>query len=299
MKVGILELKEYGFMQDVAGRVSEKAEVEYISLGELAYPQEKRYRVIVDRLSFQDEYLRQAMMLASLGGCYVINNPFSTALNNKITSHMIADGLGIKQPATVFLPTANEKWDLGGAVTGPSWDDIKKRISLPCILKPYDGFAWEDVYTVTSYKELENLYNSLKSRRLMILQEKIDYAEYFRVFCINKQDILITSWKPKAFAMGEYSHPEQKTIEKYGERIREAVLKINSALDYDINAVECCIDYEGELYMIDSVNEVPDIDRRFIPENQYEWLVEKVSGCIIQKFNSGEHNRNIADKGQG
>ncbi len=298
MKVGILELKEYGFVQDVARKVSEKLDVEYICMGEISHPPEQRYRVILDRLSFQDPYLRQAMMLASLGGCYVMNNPFSSSLNNKMTSHMAAEGLGIKQPATVFLPMANDKWDLCGTVKDPSWDEIKKKISLPCIMKPYDGFAWEDVYTVTSYKELENLYNSIKARRLMIVQEKIDYAEYFRVFCVNKQDVLITKWKPKPSAMGEYSHPDQKTMDKYGERIRSTVTRINSVLDYDFNAVECCIDYEGELYIIDSMNEVPDIDRKFIPEDQYEWLVEKVSGCIIQKFGSGEQNRNVTNKGQ-
>ena len=173
----------------------------------------------------------------------------------------------------------------------PDWEAIRRSIQLPCILKPYNGFAWENVYVVASYRELENLYNSLKQDHIMLVQEKIEYTDYFRVFCVNRKDVLITKWAPIPGGIGGYSVPDSKQLEVFGKRITDATTALNKMLDFDFNAAEWCIDEDGELWMIEAMNEVPDADRRFIPDEQYWWLVDKLCQCIMEKTSSNERNR--------
>ena len=294
MKIGIVELGEYPFIQEVARRLDDIG-VEFLSFGELRFPLENRFRVIIDRLSFQDPYLRQCMMLASASGTYVINNPFASSMNNKMLNQYITESLGIKQPRTMILPRRTEEWDLGKTVHDPVWEEVRREITFPCIMKPFDGFAWTDVYTVASYRELENLYSALKFRTIMLLQEKIEYKDYFRVFCVDKKDVLIVKWAPKPFGLGEYMHPEKRQMDAFGERITDATIRLCKRMDFDFNAVEWCVDEEGELYVIDALNEVPDIDMRFIPEDLYHWIVDKFCACVREKHGSKEKNKTFFD----
>jgi len=297
MKIGILELGEYQFIQDVAKRLGDIG-TEFITTAEQRFPPENKYRVIIDRLSFTDPYLRQVMMLASLNGAYVINNPFASFVNNKMLNHLITESLHIKQPQTMVLPRVNEEWELGGSVREPAWEDIRRQMTFPCILKPFDGFAWTDVYTVASFRELENLYSALKNKQIMLLQEKIEYKDFFRVFCINKRDVLIVRYIPKPAGLGQYMHPEKKSIDDFGERITEATIRLNKKMDFDFNAIEWCVDDDGELYIIDAMNEVPDIDRKFIPDEYYHWILDKFCALVREKFNSSENNKTFFDGAQ-
>lgn len=289
MKIGILEQRNYEFICDVERALGGQAEFmtasEFDSLGE------NKYRVIVDRLSFQDPFLRQLVMDASLKGCYVLNNPFASETTNKILEQKLAASIGIKVPKTIVLPRINTDPDVKDAVREPNWEELRKRISLPCIVKTYNGYAWENVFVAASYREVENLYNALKFTHILLVQEKIEYTAYFRVFCIGKKDVLISMWDPKPMGLGVYSHPDKKLIETYGERLRDASIKMNSMLDLDINAIEFCIDEEGEIVMIEAMNEVPDICKNFLPHDFYGWLVDKFTKCIQEKLVSHETNK--------
>jgi glutathione synthase/RimK-type ligase-like ATP-grasp enzyme len=290
MKIAVLDLSEYCFIRDVMKKL-EGAGVEFFSSGEEGFQAENKYRVIIDRLSFQDPYLRQAMLLASLKGTYVINNPFASVLNNKIIQYRLIDSLGVKQPKTIMLPRINCDWELGGSVREPDWDSIRRSTELPCVLKPHDGFAWDDVYVIKSFGELRNVYDSIKHRCIMLLQENIDFTDYFRVFCINKRDVYIAKWTPKKGGIGEYAHPDSEQMKSFGSRISDLTVKINKLIDFDFNAVEWCVDSEGDLYVIDAMNEVPDIDQKFMPDDCYFWIVDRFCECVMDKLNSGEKNR--------
>ncbi len=294
MKIGILDLREYEFIRDVESKLS-GAQTEFISVGEYDFENLQGYNAIVDRLSFQNRYLRQVLMMLSMQGAYVINNPFSSALNNKIMECEVAKTLDIRHPKTLILPSNDGTWELGCSLKEPDWERIRKVMPLPCIMKPFDGFAWENVYTIASYREAENIYNALKPTHIMLLQEKIDYTEYFRVFCIGKRDVLITRWVPRPFGLGVCEKPQDKHLEVFGKRITDATIKLNQALDFDFNAVEWCISEDGELYMIESMNEVPDIVKKSMPEDYYWWLVEKFSAFVMEKASSNEKNQTKID----
>ncbi|MBN1896351.1 MAG: hypothetical protein JW789_01320 [Candidatus Aenigmarchaeota archaeon] len=292
MRIGVLDLKEYEFINDVMGKFSD-AETEFVQFGDYRFGNLENYDVIIDRLSFQNRYLRQILMMLAMKGVYVINNPFSSSVNNKIIECEVCRRLEIKHPKTVVLPSDDGEWNLGGSVRDPDWDIIRKTMQLPFIMKPFDGFAWENVFTVTSFREAENLYNSLKPHHIMLLQEKIDYTEYFRVFCINKKDVLITKWIPKPLGEGSYEKPLEKHLEVFGKRITDATIELNKMLDFDVNAVEWCISEDGELFMIEAMNEVPDIEKSKMPEEYYWWITEKFSNCVREKLSSKAKNLTI------
>jgi hypothetical protein len=268
-------------------------QAEFISASDFDSLGENKYRVIVDRLSFQDPFLRQFVMDASLKGCYVINNPFSSEIINKIHEQKLAKSIGIRVPKTIVLPRMNPDPDVKDSAREPNWEDLRKKISLPCIVKTYNGYAWENVFVAASYREVENLYNAMKFSHILLVQEKIEYTAYFRVFCLNKKDVLICKWDPKPMGLGVYSHPDKKLIETYGQRLSDASIKMNSMLDLDINAIEFCIDEEGDIVMIEAMNEVPDINKNFLPADFYGWLVDRFAKCILEKQGSQETNRSI------
>ncbi|MBN2043351.1 MAG: hypothetical protein JW754_06125 [Candidatus Aenigmarchaeota archaeon] len=289
MKVGILEERDDSFARDVASSISD-LDVHFIRLGELPVPGKSDFKVILDRQSFNRPFLREAMKAFSLNGTYVINNPFTSQLFNKNVDMNICQSLGIPHPKTIILPMMEEVED--HSVTEPDIDSILRQIDLPCVLKPYDGYAWENVYVVTTKSEFRNLYDSLKFRRVMLAQQYIERKHYYRVFCVNKEKMLFSEHVPKPLCQGAYLESDLKPLEGIIDRLREWSIKLNTELDLDLNALEWCIDTDGNPFLIDAFNEVPEVLKHNMPESQYSWLVSKVSECIREKAGKEEINRN-------
>jgi hypothetical protein len=161
---------------------------------------------------------------------------------------------------------------------------------LPCILKPFDGYAWEDVYVVRSIQELRDLYTSLHARRILLAQQLISFRDYFRVFCFDKRDVLFVKWVPKPLSMGNYLHCEPGSIGDQQERLTTLTIELNRALDLDVNVVEWCVDAEGKWWMIDAFNEVPEVIPEALPADYYAWIVDRFAACVRDKLNSAKRN---------
>jgi len=292
MKIGFLEAKSDRFINDVIARI-DGFETEFISLSACAVPIAGDYRVVVDRLSFRFPYLGEVVKSYAIGGAYVINNPFASALTNKLVDMKLAAGLGIPVPRTVALPRLDGFEETEGAVTAIDWEKALEGIGFPCILKPYDGYAWDDVYVVSSLEELRTKYESLTSRPVMLAQQLIRYRDYYRAFCINRKDVLFARWIPRPLGMGEFPGSDLKPIESLVEQLSSMTVRLNEALDLDVNAVEWCLDEDGRPWLIDAFNEVPDIRRENLPQNYYNWLVERFANCIREKAESGKRNRTV------
>ncbi|MEW6142754.1 MAG: hypothetical protein AB1597_06295 [Chloroflexota bacterium] len=292
MKIGFLEVRSDPFIADVIARLS-GFETEFISLSALPAPVSGDYRVVVDRLSFRFPYLREVVKSYAIEGAYIINNPFASALTNKLVDMKLAAGLGIPVPRTVVLPRLDGYEETEGVVTTIDWEKAMEGIGFPCILKPYDGYAWDDVYVVNSLEELRSKYESLTSRTVMLAQQLIRYREYYRAFCIDRKEVLFVPWIPRPLGMGEFPASNLKPVEGLVERLSEMTVRLNEALDLDVNAVEWCLDEEGEPWLIDAFNEVPEIRRENLPQPYYDWLVERFTACIIEKAESGRRNRTV------
>jgi hypothetical protein len=288
--VGILESKNDRFINDVAHRLTDVS-VEFMSLGGEKIPIEREYRVVVDRLSFHYPFLKEIVKNLALSGTYVINNPFAASSTNKLIEIQVGSSLGINFPKTVVLPDQLVADEMEGLVSQPYLDRVTAELGLPCIVKPFDGYAWEDVYVVKSTQELRDVYTSLRTRRILLAQQLISFKDYFRVFCFDKRDILFVRWKPKPLAMGHYLHCEPGSIGDQEERLTTLTVKLNQALDLDVNVVEWCLDAEGKWWMIDAFNEVPEVIPEALPTDCYAWVVDRFVACIKDKLDPAKKNR--------
>jgi len=287
--VGILESRSDCFINEVASRLND-IPVEFMTLTSEKIPIERGYRVVVDRLSFHYPFLREIVKSLALSGTYVINNPFAALSTNKLIEIQVGGRLGISFPKTIALPdqlVADETEEL---VSQPYLDRVAAELGFPCILKPFDGYAWEDVYVVSSNQELSDLYTSLRTRRILLAQQLISFRDYFRVFCFDKRDVLFVKWIPKPLSMGHYLHCEPGSIGDQEERLTTLTIELNQALDLDVNVVEWCVDAEGRWWMIDAFNEVPEVIPEALPADYYAWIADRFVACIKDKLNPAKRN---------
>jgi hypothetical protein len=292
MKVGILESKSDIFTNDVISYLS-GVETEFLYFRQQRAPISGDYRVIVDRASFCHTYLKETMKNLALSGTYVINNPFAATATNKLLDIGIAHTLGISFPKTFVLAGANLSNETEEWIGEPMWEEIIDEIGLPCILKPFDGYAWTNVHVINSIEELKSIYCSISPSQVMLVQKLIRYEDYYRAFCFNKKDVLFLKWIPKPSSMGQYLYSDLKPIENMIDKLIKFTIDLNTCLDLDVNAVEWCIDENGHPWVIDAFNEVPEINKEALPEPYYKWIVEKFADCIEDKLDSDERNRTV------
>ncbi len=292
MKVGILGSKNETFIKDIASKLS-GVDVEFLYFRQQVAPISGDYKVIVDRASFCHTFLKETMKNLALSGTYIINNPFAATATNKLIDIGISSALGISVPKTLVLPGANLTDETEEWVGEPVWERVIDEVGLPCILKPFDGYAWTNVYTVNSLEELRRVYYSMNPSQVMLIQKMIRYEDYYRAFCFSKKDVLFVKWAPKPFSMGQYFYSDLKPIERIKDNLTRLTIDLNVCLDLDVNAVEWCIDREGQPWLIDAFNEVPEINKEALPEMYYNWIVQKFVDCIEDKLNSNQRNKSV------
>jgi glutathione synthase/RimK-type ligase-like ATP-grasp enzyme len=292
MKVGILESRDDIFINDVISKLS-GVEVEFLSFRQQAAPISGDHRVIVDRASFCHTFLKEIMKNLALSGTYIINNPFSSTVTNKLIDIGIGRTLGISFPKTFALPGANLTEETEEWIGEPLWEQIIDEVGLPCILKPFDGYAWTNVYTANSLDELKQSYYSISPGQVMLVQKLIRYTDYYRTFCLSKKDVLFAKWIPKPFSMGQYIYSDLKPIENIKDTLTRLTIDLNTCLDLDVNAVEWCLDKDGHPWIIDALNEVPEINKEALPEEYYNWIVQKFVACIEDKLDSNQRNKTV------
>ena len=286
MRLGILEFSDDEFANNLKSRLQD-LNPEFIRPAEVGVPTNWGFRAIVDRISFQNPFLREAVKNMSLHGTYVINNPFSSDSLNKIVDLNICSMMNLPHPKTMALPLVDGDEELTSA---PHLQQIAETVGLPCIVKPYNGFAWTNVFTANTLAELENLYEAMKEQHILLVQERIDYQDYYKAFCIGKE-VLFIKYIPKKNSW-DYIYSDLKPIEGIRDRLEKWTVKLNTALDLDLNAVEWAIDRHGKPFVIDAFNEVPEITRA-IPDSYYSWILDKLSNLVREKFHSDERNRTV------
>jgi len=290
-KLGILEDREDPFIRDLIAGLG--MEAEFLSFGEEVVSPSRSCRVVVDRASYYNPYLKEMMKGMALDGCYVINNPFTASATNKLIDIRLSAHLGIPVPRTMVLPDLGVKEQFPQMVREPLWERVALEVGFPCVLKPYDGYGWNDVFVVNSLEEMKGLYASMNARHIFIAQQFIPYSVYYRVFCVDQRDVLFIQWIPRPFGAGQCMLTDPKPIEGLKDRLAFLTTELNRALDLDINVLEWCIDREGQPWLIDAFNEVPEIKRENLPEEYYRWILDKVGGCIRDKLQHPERRNRV------
>jgi len=235
-------------------------DVEYIPYSGLRDTDECEYDVIVDRISHVAQFYRPYLKTAILQGKHVLNNVFNSILDDKFTQANLLISLGIKSPKTVMLPnkdyitTIDHHSSLRNLIYPIPWEKHVDYLGgFPLILKDVIGYGWENVFVVNSLNELYDSYNQT-GLRTMILQEYINWDDYSRCLCFGQKDILVTRYVPESRQYLPASFPTE--IQK---DIVEKSIIIAKSLEIDFFSIEWAIK-NNELYAIDFLNYVPDLD---------------------------------------
>lgn len=286
--IGLLEDKEDLFIQDVAGRLREKGyPVEYIELNYCEIPEiQNKYRIIIDRLSFQDDFLRMMMKVFSLKGSYIINNPFANLCDDKVVEYNICQKLDIPYPRTVILP--KENLEMSEEIKIPLIDQSHITLKFPVVLKPHNGYGWEDVFTVNTIDEFKSVYYGHNRQKILIAQEYITPKTYYRVYFFSNLEPLFVRYLPneRKYIVSDYAD-----IKDCYNKIKEYTTKLNIALGYDFNALEWAIDQNNQPFLIDALNEVPDILPHEIPTEYYWKIVENFCIIVEEKYKLSARNK--------
>ena len=295
-RVGILVGREQTFPEAIINSINEngegKVEAEMLSLGGVKLNEEKRYDVIIDRISHEIPFYRATLKRFALEGTYIINNPFWWSADDKFFNFSLASKIGVAIPKTVLLPQHSYIDDvntesLRNLQFPIDWERIVEYTGLPSFLKPFDGGGWKNVSKIESLEQLLYEYNQT-GQLCMTLQEGIEYDQFVRCYCVGKEKVLIMPYDPsKPYLSGEQYVPDSDYLApKLAKRVEDDVKKICTALGYDLNTVEFAIK-DDIPYAIDFMNPAPDAELASVGEFNHRWIVDSMTDFILKNIEKG------------
>ena len=287
--IGLLIGREHTFPGPFIEVVNQKGRDDGITaelavLGGTPETFEPYHAVLVDRISHEVPYYRAHLESAVLLGTTVINDPFWWQADEKFFECTLARKLGVAVPKTVVLPNKQYIPDIDHVQSLRNlqfpldWEHLVSYTGLPAVLKPNTGGGWKDVFIVHSIEELITAYDQT-GLKTMILQEFIDWDDYVRCICIGRQHIMPIRYNPKAPFEERYqvSRPVEGSLRE--QAIKDARTLVET-LGYDMDTVEFAV-RDGVLYAIDFLNPAPDFDNFSIKEDNFRWVLDKMSDLVL------------------
>ena len=215
----------------------------------------------------------------------VVTNSFSSCSDDDFNHISIASQLGIKTPKTALLPS---KWlpknlapeSMRNLIFPLNWDDMFDYVGFPAYLKSNTSCGVLHDYKVYNKSEFYSAYE-LTGANLMILQEALNYSDYYRAFVIGKKYVRIVKYAPSKPLHLRYSPEEHGLSKQMVEKITKIAIQISKKLDYDYNAIEFAI-VGDDLYAVEFKNSIPQIERHILYDSTYDWLVNQTSDYLIE-----------------
>ena len=295
-RVGILTGREVTFPEAIINKINERGGGETVAemckFGGIRLEEEKKYDIIIDRISHEVPYYRATLKRMALEGTFVINNPFWWSADDKFFNYCLAAKLGVAIPKTVLLP--QEKYipsivsdSLRNLEFPLDWEGIVNYVGFPAFLKPFDGGGWKNVSKIHSLEHLWYEYNQTGTL-CMTLQEGIEYDQFVRCYCVGQEKVLIMPYDPsKPYLSGmQYVNIENYLSPELYQRVENDVKTICKALGYDLNTVEFAIK-DGIPYAIDFMNPAPDAELASVGEYNHNWIVNTMTDFVFDKLEKG------------
>ncbi|QQS41495.1 MAG: hypothetical protein IPM63_00670 [Acidobacteriota bacterium] len=295
-RVGILAGREVTFPEAIIESINTKGggevTAEMVKTAGVRLDEEKRYDVVIDRISHEVPYYRAMLKRFALEGTYIINNPFWWSADDKFFNFSLAAKIGVAIPKTVLLPQHSYIEDINSDslrnLEFPiDWEAVVDYTGLPAFMKPFDGGGWKNVSKVESLEQLLYEYNQT-GRLCMTLQEGIEYDQFVRCYCVGREKVLIMPYDPsKPYLSGEQYVPNPEyLVPELAKRVEHDVRTICTALGYDLNTVEFAIK-DGVPYAIDFMNPAPDAELASVGEYNHRWIVDSMTDFIIDLLEKG------------
>jgi hypothetical protein len=246
-------------------------------------------------------FYRAFLKNAAVSGTAVINNPFWWSADEKFFNNALMTKTGVPVPKTVILPSnqlpADTSHNSFRNLSFPlDWEGIFGYIGFPAYFKPHSGGGWKSVYKVSNLEEFFKAYNETE-QLVMMLQEEIKFEEYYRCYCLDRQDVWIMPYEPRNPHHLRYIKDGKPIDLAKHKMLTDVVLKINRSLGYDFNTVELAL-RDGVPYAIDFCNPAPDADVHSVGEANFEWIVEAAANMAIRRamnFREGINNLTWGD----
>ena len=299
-KIGILFGQENTFPQAFVDRVNQKAggsfAAEFVGINQVEQAVPTDYAVIIDRISQDVPFYRAYLKNAALTGTAVINNPFWWSADEKFFNNALAVQLGVPVPRTLLLPSKERPADTSPNsfrnLEWTNWDEAFAKIGFPAFMKPHSGGGWKSVYKLDNPHEFFRAYDET-GQLVMMLQEAVEFTDYFRCYCIGGKDVLVMPYEPRNEFHQRYA-TEMKTTGPAGKKllatIKDYVLKLNHGLGYDFNTVEFAV-RDGIPLAIDFGNPAPDADVNSVGQQNFEWVVEAAANLAISRAKAHKAGR--------
>jgi glutathione synthase/RimK-type ligase-like ATP-grasp enzyme len=289
-KIGILFGQERSFPQAFVNRVNElegtEIVAEFVNINKVFQGEPLGYDVIIDRISQDVPFYRASLKNAAITGTAVINNPFWWSADEKFFNNALALKLGIPVPKTALIPSHARPDDttaesFSNLAYPLDWQGIFDYVGFPAYMKPFDGGGWKEVYKLEDKEDFFHKH-SLTSQHVMMLQEEIEFDEYYRCYCIGGKYVRIMQYEPRNPFHLRYAVDNPPSSEKLLETIHEYVIKLNQHLGYDFNTVEFAV-RDGIPYAIDFCNPAPDAEVSSVGQENFDWVVDTAAKYAIER----------------
>lgn len=289
-KIGILFGQENTFPQAFVDRVNEKKvkgiKAEFVEISKVVQGVCDEYTVIIDRISQDIPFYRAYLKNAASAGIAVINNPFWWSADDKFFNNALAQMVGVKVPRTVLLPsnehpTDTDERSMRNLAYPLDWDAIFDYVGFPAFFKPFAGGGWKNVYRLENRDHFFETYHQT-GQLVMMLQEEVDFSDYFRCYCLGQKDIRIMQYAPKQPHHLRYVQNPRPIEAKLMKKLETAVQRLCVGLGYDFNTVELAL-RDGEPYAIDFGNPAPDADVHSVGQDNFDWVVEAAANMAIER----------------
>ena len=288
-KIGILYGNESDFPQLLFNKIIQlnhkEIKAEFVIIDKVLSEESAGYDIILDRISNRVPFYREYLKLSAIKGSTIINNPFALEALNKFTSLALAKKEGLPVPKMVLLPTNehpfNTDTDTFVNLLFPlDWDNIFGFTGFPSFFKSSAYNGLKNVCKVNHKDDFYYVYND-SGNNLMMLQEAIDYDEYYRIYTVGNKDIRIMKYSENEIVPFTYVRP---TLAKklLLNAIKSLTVKVNSITGLEINSVEVAVK-DGKLYLIDVFNPVPRADIEYLGEDNFNWLLDKTANYLVKK----------------
>jgi hypothetical protein len=283
-RIGLLIGREWSWPSAFITEVNKRDDAvtaEFVKLGGTFLDEPCTYNVIIDRMSHEIPYYRNYLKYAALHGCYLINNPFTWAADDRFFGMALGLRLNMTCPRSVMLPnkrveTENVPESFRNLVYPMDWQGIIEYVSVPAILKDIHTGGRRLSRRVHNVDELIQAYDE-SDTQTVILQAIIESDFHIHCFVVGKDKVLPLRYSLEKNA---YLAEHGVTNERLIDQVSQAALAVTRAYGYDVNMCEFVI-HDDVPYLINPSNPAPDMDINLLTPRHFSWCVNEIANLAI------------------
>lgn len=286
--IGIMAGQENSFpealIEEINSRKLNTVCAERVFIDSVTLKNTMPYDVIFDRVSCEVQFFNSLLKYAHALGVRIVNNPFSTYRNDSFSNLAIADCLGIRVPRTALLPSKDQPYgttpDTFRNLAFPlNWESIFEYVKFPAYIKPDSDNPFINSFKVYNQAEFFAAYD-LTGQHVMLLQESIDYQEYYRCYVIGDSEPVILHYNPSKPLHLRFC-AEIKPSDEVRAKMIDASLKISSSIGLEFNSVEFAV-LGSDVFLTESYNNLATVDSSIFCDDDFKTIVKNTADYLIK-----------------